>query len=331
MYERYSAAEVAKLLSSSGLKITRRTINYYAFEKKMFELPISGKKIFTNKEIDKIQAIVFLQKSTDFTLDQIKSIINESSLDEIQKKHAGSFWKIKSFSGEAARVRYSFQIFDGHIVADIDGLKTLINTGSPWSIGSNSKIELLGRDYSLRDAFLGVTVAKIGELLGEPIDMMLGGDILKKQYFLLDWDKKEMELSNAPLVFYGEPLPVSLVMDIPVLNFEVKGENISVFFDTSAKVSYLDPPLTQGYPSVGEVQDFYPGIDSFSTKIYKIPITLGADSIHISFGSLPNKLEILLSRAGTRGILGTEIFSYYHQIYFNLSNNLIVFKKRGVV
>lgn len=80
----YTAKEVSEILSKEGFyDITPRTVNYYAFEKKMFEPIQTGKKCFSESEIEKIKSIKTLQESTNFTLDQIKEIINKYSYDEI--------------------------------------------------------------------------------------------------------------------------------------------------------------------------------------------------------------------------------------------------------
>jgi len=81
---KYTAKEVSEILSKEGFyDITPRTVNYYAFEKKMFEPIQTGKKCFSEREIEKIKSIKTLQESTNFTLDQIKEIINKYSYDEI--------------------------------------------------------------------------------------------------------------------------------------------------------------------------------------------------------------------------------------------------------
>lgn len=83
----YTAKEVAEELQKEGYSdITTRTVNYYAFEKKMFDVPLTGKKCFTDREIEKIKAIKHLQKTTNFTLNQIKEIINTYDYGEIMAR-----------------------------------------------------------------------------------------------------------------------------------------------------------------------------------------------------------------------------------------------------
>lgn len=82
----YSAEDVANILRAEGFSdINKRTVNYYAFDKKMFDVQRTGKKCFTDRELDKIRAIRLLREYTNLTLDQIKQIINTHSLEEIKQ------------------------------------------------------------------------------------------------------------------------------------------------------------------------------------------------------------------------------------------------------
>ncbi len=86
MEKRYTAEEAAEKLREEGdKKITKRTINYYAFDQSMFKINLQGKKIFTEAEIDKIRAIRLLRVYTDYKLKEIKKLINSKTLLEIKE------------------------------------------------------------------------------------------------------------------------------------------------------------------------------------------------------------------------------------------------------
>lgn len=83
--KRYSASEVAQILTNEGYKdVSKRTVNYYAFDMNMFEMDSSGKKSFSEEDVDKIKAIRLLKLHTNYTLNQIKTIISQYSLDEVK-------------------------------------------------------------------------------------------------------------------------------------------------------------------------------------------------------------------------------------------------------
>lgn len=100
MLNGYSAEEVAKILQAEGDNdISKRTINYYAFDKRLFEVSGSGKKIFTDADIDKIRAIRMLKNCTTYTLEQIKQIINKHSLEEVSEMCAKRVSDISAYYG----------------------------------------------------------------------------------------------------------------------------------------------------------------------------------------------------------------------------------------
>ncbi len=92
--KKYSAEEAAKILKSEGYDISKRTVNYYAFDKKLFEVKETGKNCFTDEELDKIRGIRILQEYTNYTLNQIKEIINRYTLSEITKMCEGRLQSI---------------------------------------------------------------------------------------------------------------------------------------------------------------------------------------------------------------------------------------------
>lgn len=79
----YSAKELATKLQNDGFNISTRTINYYVFEKKMFEISNSGRNVFTDTDYDKLKAILFLKENSNLSLEEIKNEILTKTYDEI--------------------------------------------------------------------------------------------------------------------------------------------------------------------------------------------------------------------------------------------------------
>lgn len=79
----YSAQDVADILKKYNREISKRTVNYYAFDRKMFETE-SKKNCFTDEDVEKIENILLLREKTSYTLEQIKTIINTKTSEEIR-------------------------------------------------------------------------------------------------------------------------------------------------------------------------------------------------------------------------------------------------------
>jgi len=127
----YTAREVAEKLQKEGYAdITTRTVNYYAFEKKMFDVSLTGKKCFTDKEIEKIKAIKHLQKTTSFTLSQIKDIISTYSFEDIMARVSPVVYEdVKDFY-QSPGYTTSFLAASTGTLASSDAVNTAFSTGT---------------------------------------------------------------------------------------------------------------------------------------------------------------------------------------------------------
>ena len=74
----YSTNEVIdKLKKEDNIDITARTINYYAYDKKMFPDLQKGKNSFSDREVELIKRIVHLKNRTSLSLHEIKEWIQD--------------------------------------------------------------------------------------------------------------------------------------------------------------------------------------------------------------------------------------------------------------
>ncbi len=221
---------------------------------------------------------------------------------------------------------YPIEVIDNHITININDKKVLLDTGSPNSIGKFQNIKLLGKEYTLSDNFMGIDIFQISNFIDRDIDAMLGGDILREYYFVIDWQKRLFKLSTEQISFEGIEVLIKVAMNIPVVNIKINKKSVKTFLDTGAKISYVDPSITNKYDSIGEVTDYYPAFGQFETSIFKIPVFLAEKNIDLVFGTLPDSLQNSLMMAGTQGILGNDVFNYF-SIYFELSRERIFMKE----
>lgn len=329
--EYFTAEEVTRKLTSAGFKITKRKVNYYAFEKKMFQPAGSGKKVFSPADIDKIQGIIYLREHSNLTLDQIKAIINEEtfSLEEIKRRYGKPEARFQSYARQSLKQDCSFIVYDRHLILDLESLKVLLSTGVSTSFG-DKPLSLLGQKYQLAPSFIGATAESVGKYIGAKIDAVLGGDILKDLYLEIDLDREIATFATTIQDHAGEPLPVTLALNVPVITIELRGNPVRLFLDTGAKVSYLRPEMLENYPVASQEDDFYPGLGPFEVQTYAVPIKLAGSNITVNFGSLPDLLEVALLMAGCDGILGHDLFRYFNPVSFNLPGRLINLQKRSI-
>lgn len=74
---------VNKLREEEGVSISVRTLNYYAYDKKMFPDLGKGKCAFTDKEYEMLKRITYLKDKTSMSLDEIRDCIaNDKEYDK---------------------------------------------------------------------------------------------------------------------------------------------------------------------------------------------------------------------------------------------------------
>jgi hypothetical protein len=205
---------------------------------------------------------------------------------------------------------YPLEFHDDHPIARIDGRRCLIDTGSPVSLGERP-LWLLGAQRSLQREVMGLTVAAVSEMVGTPLDALLGADALHAGPFLFDWNRATISFSTAPIPFEGVAVPTRRVMGIPIVTFRQGDEALAAFLDSGAKLSYMPAERTAGLPSDGDAEDFYPGFGRFTTGTVRATVELGGHAFEARFGVLPKMLVMTLGLAGVGWILGSDVFKQF--------------------
>jgi len=210
----------------------------------------------------------------------------------------------------------------GHIVFNADGHLVLLDTGSPVSFGREIKWQFMERLLRLKQNYLGVTSDYLSQMIGVPIEFLLGMDVLKDLSFHIDMRNGRIEFSNFPLPLGRLHLRLQTRMDVPYTSLLINNHLEKMFVDTSAKLSYLKVEAISSNEAVDTETDFYPLVGSFETKVYRLPIEINGENHSIRFGSLPAVLQKTIELAGMDGILGTELFTHY-QVTFNMQQQLL--------
>jgi hypothetical protein len=200
---------------------------------------------------------------------------------------------------------FLYKLISGHILFQVNGLKVLLDSGAPNSIGSGQLL-FLDKNYNLQSNYMGLTTDKLSEYIGTHVDILMGCDIISKYDICID--------PNEQKLTFGEHLIDENFMGIPIVQVNIQDNTINAFFDTGAQLSYIDPELTNNYSSTGEKNDFYPGVGRFKTNTFDIPTTIGDEIISIEYGVLPELLQMTLMMADTQGILGSELLNYFGYI-----------------
>jgi len=221
---------------------------------------------------------------------------------------------------------YQYAVTDGHLIAVVDKLRCLIDTVAPTSVSDTTPFKFAGRSQPVEHSYMGVSCVSLSADVGAHIDALVGADILNQYDMLIDPSASTITLSDEPQSLEGETIVLDEFMGIPIIQASVADQSIRMFFDTGAKLSYLDPVIIRAFRDAGPEQDFYPGVGKFRTQTFTVPISVGTEEIFLRVGVLPQLLQMTLMIADTSGILGTAILGN-HIVCFAPRRQSMILKK----
>lgn len=197
---------------------------------------------------------------------------------------------------------YPFREVAGHLIASVDGLEVLIDTGSPVSFGRG--VLTMGRDPKPRRLEADVAGFTIDDILREirrlpgaeglaRLDALIGRDILGGCDLSINWPEGKLNL--RPDTQRG----------IPSTQAFVDGDRVRVIFDTGAPLSYISPRLARGEPRVGQAEDFYPLEGTYKVDLVEKMMAVGWKSVYLPVAVAPPFVEALMG--GADAIIGTDV------------------------
>lgn len=208
---------------------------------------------------------------------------------------------------ETNGVQYHASLVGGHLIATLEDVTALVDTGSPTSFGAMRLPFILGRRFEIRHEYMGLDAARLSGFVGTRVDALVGADVLSNFAVVIDIAHEVLRLSDAGCCAEDEMLNSDFFMGIPIVTASVGNEGLRMFLDTGAQLSYVDPEVAEAYPPSGKVEDFYPGLGEFTTETYRVPVSIGTRKLELPCGVLPDLLQLTLTMANCRGILGTAV------------------------
>lgn len=220
---------------------------------------------------------------------------------------------------------FSINLFDSHLIIQ-DGTNTiLVDTGSPATIHTQNDFHFLGRDFTATTNMGGQTIESISQLLGMQITTLMGYDILRNYKLLIDYQNEQITFSETDIPFEGTALPLDNLAGIPIINLNIDNQNVRMFIDTGAKLSYISNAFTNSNTSIGTATDFHPMNGHYTTPVFEVATGIGEASFIVKYGNLPPALQPVLQHANTKGVIGSDLF-YNFKVYLDYSRFELKFK-----
>jgi len=262
-----------------------------------------GATTLMQKSIQQNQANMSAPMRSKF--DYMTSEMSVGMSEEARKRHHREEYENKR--GRAQNREYELHLVNGHLITNIEGQSILIDTGIPISLGKTHELYFLNSVHPLSRDYMGVSMEYLEKMVGTPIDVVIGMDILKKYFVTFALPQHRLMISSQLSFPSIERIPMTSLMGVPIIKIGVDGKDQEVFLDTGAKLSYIKKEIAVKHPSVGKERDFYPGMGEFETQVYEIPFQLGTQKFNLRCGILPALLEATVLVTGKSGIIGSEL------------------------
>jgi hypothetical protein len=202
-------------------------------------------------------------------------------------------------------------IHEGHPYIELAELTIFVDTGAPATVHHQPSLTFCGEKYPCITNFMGLTTEKLSEMLGRPITTLLGADILSRYVVFFDYPNGKIGFGSRIPDSECAVVPLRYFMGIPLIRLDIAEQQLNLFLDTGAKLSYLRRSHTASLVPTGHAEDFYPTTGQFSTPTFEIPTTFEGKPLETTYGNLPDMLELTLTLSGTDGIIGHDFFRRY--------------------
>ena len=145
---------------------------------------------------------------------------------------------------------------------------------------------------------MGNTCESLVEMVGTPFDGLIGTDILGEFDLEISLGEGTLTLSVARLEMPGG-LPVESLQGVPIVECQINGQPVRMFFDTGAPLSYLSEACVQGCTALGEVEDFHPLLGRFRVPTFAVPVQAWGHAMNVRAGQIAD-----VARDGARSRRG---------------------------
>jgi hypothetical protein len=190
----------------------------------------------------------------------------------------------------------------GHIIADYDGKRMLVDTGAV---------------KTFYDECQGVGVNGLSRLLGHPLDGVLGMDSFSGKVLSLTRDGVHFNSvappqGGAPLVY---------VKGVPCVDIRVNEVPCRAAIITGATASYISEDLMSRDAFTRTVNDVHPVYGSYRVELFVNYFSIGNKNFFAEAGGIPDGFA-MLSSIGADAVLGTDLVTRFDMIMDFSENRL---------
>ena len=190
----------------------------------------------------------------------------------------------------------------GHIIADFDGKRMLLDTGAT---------------ETFFDEHGGVRVDDISQMIGSPLDGVVGMDSLKGRVVSLS--KNAIHINGS--VPERASVPLTFVGGIPCIDIRINEVPCRAMIKTGATVSYIAVPLLLRDKHTRVLEDYHPVYGRFKVRMFVNYFSIGDKNFFADAGELPDEFTSL-SASGIGTVIGADLLGRFDMVMDFSSNRL---------
>ena len=75
------------------------------------------------------------------------------------------------------RKEFEIDLYDGHLIIEENGMKILVDTGSPVTIGRDSRFSFMEQSHHCVTSLMGTDISSVSRLMNYSVDVLMGMDV----------------------------------------------------------------------------------------------------------------------------------------------------------
>ncbi len=188
----------------------------------------------------------------------------------------------------------------GHVIADIDGKRMLVDTGAA---------------ETFYDEYQGVRINDLSRMLGSPLDGVIGMDSLQGK--VLSLTRNTIRINGSSPVQTGTPL--TFIAGVPCVDMKINGIPCRAAIKTGVLTSYIKEPLISKDKHTRYVDDIHPMHGKYRVKMFVNYFSICGKHYFTDAGVLPSEFS-LLSSSGVDAIIGADLLNRF-DLVMDFSDN----------
>lgn len=205
--------------------------------------------------------------------------------------------------------QYAYRTVNGYPIANIRGRQYLLDTGTPFTVGSQPLV-IDGELIEVRREVLGITSDKMSEFVGCRLDGILGANLTDRFVVRIDPVAESLVLDQY-LDTASIEIEVINLGGLPSVRQTVAGRQIRAFLFLGSHLSWVSADTVADREPVAYDREYFSFTGEIHTPVYHLPVLIGRQRHDMRFGVMPPEIQAMVDMANVSALIGSELLDHY--------------------